>query len=108
MRYDAILKMVLKNGLEVSRTYLEETIELIASINEPTNDPETARGVPEEQPQTPDIAPEVHERNGIQASAPTGTGSSDVIERRSEPGTSEPNDFLSQLSSGSTITFREG
>ena len=107
MRYDAILKMVLKNGLEVTRTYLEETIELIASINEPIEEPEPAQSVQKEQAKEPDRETQVHERNGVQGSAPTGTGSSDVIERRSEPGTGGTNDFLSQLSSGSAITFRE-
>ena len=112
MRFEMIKKMVLTNGLEVTENYLEETIALIASVNAPTEDENTGplqeiSAPEEERPQEPDLKTEVHERPALQGGETTGTGSGDALIGRSEPGESRADDFVHQLTNGSTISFRE-
>lgn len=96
---ERLYDIVLKNGLEATRTLLEEQITFIASID----------NGPIEQTQTPANADKIEEPdqpvqmvNGTHQSETNGagTGPDNALERRAEPGENKPDDFLVGLVPG--------
>lgn len=101
---ERLYDIVLKNGLEATRTLLEEQITFIASID---NGPITETN----EVETPATADKVKESdqpvqvvNGTQQPKTNGIGTrlDHVSERRDQPGESKPDDFLTGLVSESS------
>ena len=101
---ERLYAMVLRNGLEATRTLLEEQIQLIASIdNGPIIDSPNEVEIERPADETQEPTQSVSMVNGTHGPEDTGVGSGpdNAIERRAEPGESKPDDFLTGLVSGS-------
>lgn len=102
MVVERLYGMVIKNGLEATRSLLEEQITLIASLDSgplEENADYQDNGATHESPSAPEPVALV---NGTQREEDTRTpvGPDNALERPTEPGENKSDDFLDQLVAG--------
>jgi hypothetical protein len=109
MMTSRLYDMVIRNGLESTRSLLEEQITLIASIDAgPTEEAPPKVDEPAHEAPKPDQSLAVVNGSERPADLGASTGSDDAGFRRAEPAESNKDDFLDPLVSGQSGGIENG